>query len=228
MDKVVIKDCTLYHGDARELLEATPTLCYDAVVTDPAYGVDAMSGNKSRSNHAAAVDYGDLTWDKEPCPQDLIEHCRRVSNHQIIFGGNYFTLPPTPCWLVWDKLNGSNSFADCELAWTNLTKAVRRLQFRWQGYLRDSHEPRVHPTQKPVPVMEWCLRHLPAGCKTILDPFAGSFTTGVACAHLGFSFVGCERERQYFDAGCKRIEEAYGKGSMFDELVEVDLFQGVL
>lgn len=216
-----IGDCTLYLGDCLEIL---PTLGkVDAVVTDPPYGI-GESGRKVRSRGTSServrrmtvTDYGDFDWDEKPCSPETIAQMRALSDWQIIFGGNFFELPPTSCWLVWDKLN-TGDFADCELAWTNLPKAVRRLQFHWNGCMRKERDiPREHPTQKPVGVMSWVLGHLP-GSQSVLDPFMGSGTTGVACAHLALKFTGIEREPRYFDIACRRIEEAYRQPRLFAE-----------
>ena len=141
---------------------------------------------------------------------------RNLSKWQIIFGGNYFDLPPTKCWLVWDKENGDTDFADAELAWTNLNKAVRLKRYLWNGMLRANKEPRGdHPTKKPVGIMEWVISHLPPETQTIIDPYMGSGTTGVACAKMGKTFVGIEREQKYFDIACKRIEQAQAQERLF-------------
>jgi len=110
-------------------MDILPTLPkVDAVITDPPYGINENSKKvASRGKLAAPKDYGDFDWDKAPPSNELIDLIRTKGQHQAFFGGNYFTLPPTSCWLVWDKLNGDNDFADCELAWTNWDKAVRRL-----------------------------------------------------------------------------------------------------
>lgn len=203
-----IGGATLYLGDCRDIL---PTLAkFDAVVTDPPYGIKEAAGkNASRTNLATAKDYGDDTWDNAPVPDGLLRQVREAATYSIIFGGNYYHCAPASCWLVWDKLNGDNDFADCELAWTNLPKAVRRFRYLWNGMLRQNGEARGdHPTQKPVGVMSWCLQQLPATAKTILDPFMGSGTTGVACMRLGLTFAGIEREQKYFDTACRRLEQA--------------------
>lgn len=219
--------CTLYLEDNSEILPHIGSV--DAMVTDPPYGINENSKKvASRTNRAATTDYGDFDWDKKPPPPELIDQMRKQSEHQIIFGGNYFELPPTPCWLVWDKQN-SGDFADCELAWTNLKKAVRRVYWRWNGMIRQGNEKRYHPTQKPLGVMQWCLTHIP-DAKLIADPFMGSGTTGVACAMAGKSFIGIERDEGYFDIACQRIRDAYLQVDMFapapalSPATQVDMF----
>ena len=218
MKPVIIGNCELYLGDCLEIM---PTLGrVDAVVTDPPYGINENDKKiASRGKLAKPVDYGEVRWDQDPL-QDYVDSARNISKYQIIFGGNYYILPPTNCWLVWDKINGTNDFADCELAWTNLDKAVRLKKHLWNGMLRGGEErgiQRVHPTQKPVEVMRWCIEHLPAECETILDPFMGSGTTGVACVKLGRKFIGIELDEKYFDITCRRIEEAYKQPDLFIE-----------
>ena len=213
MNQVTIGRAQLYLGDCLEIL---PTLGkVDAVVTDPPYGIGENHRKvASRGKLADPVDYGEFDWDAQPCSPEAIATMRACSRQQIIFGGNYFELPPTSCWLVWDKLNGDNDFADCELAWTNLTGAVRRVRWLWNGMIRQGHEERFHPTQKPRGVMEWCLGFVP-DAQTILDPFMGSGTTGVAAVKLGRKFIGIEIEPRYFDIACKRIEDAQRQGDFF-------------
>ena len=211
----IIGDCRLILGDCREVL---PTLGkVDAVVTDPPYGIDENDRKiASRGKLAQPKYYGEVQWDKMPIGADTVELLRSVSKWQIIFGGNYFDgLGPTPCWLVWDKQNGGNDFADCELAWTNLKKAVRRIYWRWNGMIRRGDDDRQHPTQKPEGVMRWCVEHLPSDAEMILDPFMGSGTTGVACVQLGRKFIGIELEPRYFDIACRRIRKAYAQPDFF-------------
>lgn len=213
----VIGDARLILGDCRDVLPTLPVA--DAMVSDPPYGLGEAAGkNASRTNMAVAKDYGDDEWDNEPLAPETIALMRNAGRWNIIFGGNYYELPATSCWLVWDKLNGDNDFADCELAWTNLPKAVRRIRYMWNGMLRANGEERGdHPTQKPVGVMAWCLQQLPAGTRTVIDPVMGSGTTGVACALNGFAFTGIERETKYFDAACRRIEAAYKQPRLFSD-----------
>jgi DNA modification methylase len=201
----------IYHGDAREVL---PTLGQvDLVLTDPPYGIgEARGKNKSRTNLGVARDYGVAEWDDAPPPDWLFGLLREMSRYQIIFGGNYFNLPPSSCWLVWDKENGANDFADCELAWTNLPKAVRRIRWRWAGMLQEvmgaAKEERVHPTQKPLAVMRWAITNAPDDCGLVLDPFMGSGTTLRAAKDLGRRAIGVEREEQYCEIAATRLSQS--------------------
>jgi DNA modification methylase len=221
MTQITIGNATLYHGDCREIL---PTLGrVDAVLADPPYGikVDREMASKSGTRYgkamAAKSHYEASGWDDVAMSPDIAETLRAMSEHQILWGGNYYGLPASRCWLVWDKqVNGA--FADCELAWTNLDKPVRKFSWMWNGMLRQGDEARNgHPTQKPLRLMEWCLSFLP-DAKTILDPYMGSGTTGVACANFGRHFTGIEIERKYFDIACERIEAAHSQSRLFDEL----------
>jgi|APLak6261658528_1056013.scaffolds.fasta_scaffold04655_3 DNA modification methylase len=211
-----IGSATLYLGDCREILPILPNC--DLILTDPPYGIGESSGkNKKRGQkNIPARDFGNDDWDNQPPPAWLFGLMLEKSTTQIIFGGNYFYLPPTSCFLVWDKDN-TGDFADAELAWTNLKKAVRLKKWRWNGMLQENmkkKELREHPTQKPVPIMEWCLTHAQEA-KTVFDPFMGSGTTGVAAINMGKIFTGIERESKYFDIACRRIEEATKQNDIF-------------
>jgi hypothetical protein len=149
---------------------------------------------------------GGKSWDDEAPSIDFLAEIRDKCKQSIIWGGNYFGLPPARCVLVWDKRNEGRDFADLEMAWTDID-AVARI-FRMRPMNMDNGK--VHPTQKPIELMRWCLRHLD-GPQTILDPYMGSGTTGVAAAHLGRAFVGIERDPDYFEIACRRIREASGE-----------------
>jgi site-specific DNA-methyltransferase (adenine-specific)/modification methylase len=210
--KEIIGDATLYLGDCAEIL---PTLDkVDAVVTDPPYGIGESAGkNKSRGNLALAKDYGNDDWDISPISDDLMKSVVGAGRNAIVFGGNYYAMPPSKCWLIWDKEN-TGDFADAELAWTNLNKAVRLKRYMWNGMLRANKEPRGdHPTQKPIGIMEWCISHLPEETQTILDPFMGSGTTGVACMNLQRKFIGIEKNPEYYDIAQARIKDAWVKSA---------------
>ncbi len=196
-EKVQIGDCTLYCGDC---LEIVPTLGkVDAVVTDPPYGLGKrMQGG---TWGAQVHNEGFLKWDLE-INQKWIETILHLNLPSIIWGGNYFDVPPSRCWLIWQKINAVPTMADFEMAWTNLDRPAKSLS------LPVGRVEYGHPTQKPLALMQWCLGFLP-DAETILDPFMGSGTTGVACVSLGKKFVGIELDPGYFDIACKRIEEAH-------------------
>lgn len=219
--EVTIGDCRLIQGDCLEVMGTLGKV--DAVVTDPPYGI-GEDGSKAvtrcgpASFGAAYVrDYGAKGWDDSTLDAE-VSAAIAIAKHSIIFGGNYYSLPPTSCWLVWDKKNQGTDFADCELAWTNLKKAVRKIDFLWSGGIRrERHIPRQHPTQKPIGVMEWCIGHLPSNAQTILDPFMGSGTTLVACAKMGRKGIGIELDPDYFDIAVERVRKAYEQPDFFIE-----------
>ena len=201
----------LYNCDWRDLDPAL--LKADALIVDPPYGLGEAAGKNASRNKpfgsptqlgkrvVYAKDYGDDDWDHEPPSAEDIERLRSLAPHQIIWGGNYFHLPPSRCWLVWDKVNGESDFADCELAWTNLDKAVRLYRYMWNGMLKENPEVRVHPTQKPRALLSWCLTLFPKDVKSVVDVYAGSGTVAVACKAMGLSCVCVEREEKY----CREI-----------------------
>jgi DNA modification methylase len=173
----------------------------DAVVTDPPYGIGITKSNRL----AVSRGMGGKSWD------DVAPDLSAIPNvPSIIWGGNYFDLPPTRCVLVWDKNNAGRDFADFEMAWTNLDQVARRMILRPMNM----DGGKVHPTQKPIAVMEWCLGFLP-DAETILDPFMGSGTTLVACQKLGRKGIGIELDPDYFEIACKRVDEATRQPDLF-------------
>jgi site-specific DNA-methyltransferase (adenine-specific) len=196
----------------------------DLVITDPPYGnVLKKSGWIHQPNIqqglAKTKDYTGVDfelWDIV-ITKEYINEIFRISKNQIIFGGNYFDLPPSPCWIVWDKDNGDNDFADCELAWTSFTSAVRKFKYRWNGFLVQDpthKEERVHPTQKPVKLFEWIIKNYAKEGDTICDPFFGSGSCLVAAVRMGHPFIGFEKEQSYFDAANIRIKKAQDQGKL--------------
>lgn len=213
---------TIYHGDCRKIVASGVKA--DLLVTDPPYGLGLgrkanRQGAGVKRHHTGMChtgkgpvlprSYADSDWDDAPVDDALLDLVRSCAKHQIIFGGNYFPLPPSKCWLVWDKLRGDTDFADCELAWTNLNKSVRRIAYRWNGFLvaPGCKDVRVHPAQKPVAVMRWVIAQAPPDCHSIFDPFMGSGTTLVAAKSLGISAIGIEKEERYCEIAAQRLSQ---------------------
>jgi len=211
--RVQIGDCTLYNADCREVLPLLPKV--DAVVTDPPYGIGRDGQKKTTGGNGGRKAYDFLGWDKQRPEQEIFEAMLRGSHEQVIWGGNYFAdlLPATAKWLVWDKGQRINQ-SDGELAYTSREGALRIFTQNRVALLVEGAE---HPTQKPIEIMVWSVQQLPEA-RTILDPFMGSGTTGVACVKLGRRFVGIEIEPKYFEIACKRIQAAYDQPDMLVEL----------
>lgn len=217
---------TLYLADCMEVLPTLPKV--DAVITDPPYGISA--NHQTLGKGKKEFERGG-NWDEEA---PSIRHLLAAGTVACLWGGNYFSdqLPPTNDWLIWHKLNDGRSFSECEMAWTNFGRQVRHLQHHWSG------EEKMHPTMKPLAVMKWCVEQAgkSESIKTILDPFMGSGTTGVAAVQMGRKFIGIEREPSYFDIACRRIEQAQAQVDMFvsqgshvrDAYAQTDLDYGVM
>jgi DNA modification methylase len=206
----IIGDCRLILGDCRDILPTLGKL--DAVVTDPPYGIASTWKGGFSGKHGWGKAKGEAElrneWDDATPGEELFDLLRSISREQIIWGGNYFPLPPSRCWLVWNKPERNFTLAEAELAWTNRDNVVRVIDSP------RSEANREHPTQKPVAVMAFSVSKTSG---TVLDPFMGSGTTGVACVQLGRAFIGIEREPSYFDIACRRIADAYRQPRLFEE-----------
>jgi DNA modification methylase len=207
----IIGNCHLYLGDCREVLPHLPKV--DLVLTDPPYGINRDGKSQSTSSHGGHKGYEFMGWDNETPSAEVFDLIRATSENQIIWGGNYYPqhLTPSMGWLVWDKGQRIDQ-SDCELAYTSFNKALRSMTLNRAAIASDGA---VHPTQKPVYLIEWSLNFAPKTTLTVADPFMGSGTTGVACANMGKTFYGIEREPKYFDIACKRIEATYAQGRLF-------------
>ena len=200
---------TIYQGDCKKILPNLGRV--DLLLTDPPYGIGADKNTRANRQDGKAKspsrDYGAGNWDAKTIDPWLMMLAMDITTNQIIFGGNYYNLPPSSCWLVWDKQNGENGYADCELAWTNYDKAVRMKSHLWHGMLRKGKEARHHPTQKPLEIMAWALTIAGDSVETVIDPFAGSGTTGRAAKDLGKTAVLIEREEKYCEIAAHRMAQ---------------------
>ena len=214
MTPVIIGNATLYNADCREVLPILTGV--DAVITDPPYGMNATTANMSGGygrwcldSSKAAWPKGGLDWDKEaPAVVSILPSIADC----IIWGGQFFNLPQARGWLVWNKIIRNWSSSECELAWTNIEQPVRAFDYS-HGQL--ATEGKKHPTQKPLPLMKWCINQFKSNPKQILDPFIGSGTTGVAAVQMDRKFIGIELDNKYFDIACRRIEDAQRQQRMF-------------
>ena len=202
-----IGDATLYLGDCIDIL---PTLDkVDAVITDPPYGLGKrMQGG----TWGAKTEFKEMViWDNAPPEVKFLIELVCLSEISVFWGGNYYGLPPSRCWLVWDKQNAVPTMADCEIAWTSLDANTKRFSHPVGRILNG------HPSEKPLQLMKWTIEIVKAN-GVILDPFMGSGTTGVAAIQMGRKFIGIEREPKYFDIACKRIEQAVSQPRLFEDV----------
>ena len=204
----------VFNMDCLEYMKTLPDKYFDLCIADPPYGIgESRKNNNLRSKLARAKSYTVKGWDDEALDVSFFNEILRVSKHAIIWGSNHFIskLPyDSSCWIVWDKENGENDFADCELAWTNFKTAVRRFKFRWQGMLQGNmknKEERIHPTQKPVALYSWLLKNYGKEGDKIFDPFLGSGSSRIAAYKMGFDFVGCEIDKEYFRLSEERFQK---------------------
>lgn len=209
----VIGGQTLILGDCRDVMVAPQ---FDAICTDPPYGIGITKSNRL----AVSRGMGGKAWDDQPADMAPL---LAIGCPMIVWGGNYFDLPPCRGPLVCDKNNAGRDFADFEMAWTNIDMVARRIIFRPMNM----DGGKKHPTQKPIRVMEWCLGFLPDAA-TILDPFAGSGSTLVACQKLGRLGTGIEIDPDYFRIACERVHKAWQEPDMFIEQAAPKAQQEVL
>lgn len=203
---------TLILADCRDVLDSLPD--FDAVVCDPPYGIGKKIGGGGGCANWIQLVKKIPEWDDKPVCADLLGMVLQKGKQNIVWGGNYFGLPASQCFLVWDKgpTMAGRSFAECEMAWTNMDKNARI--FEYQPPVASGKEPpKVHPTQKPIQVMKWCMGFLD-DAKTVLDPFMGSGTTLIACEALGIAGTGIEMDEEYFDKACVRLDEFTRQGVM--------------
>lgn len=209
-EKVVIGNAELWHADCREVLPLLPR--FAAVVTDPPYGLGDILHKSGKNNPrwGKFFEVGPPTWDRATV-DDGVKAAISQAARAVVWGGQFYLLQPARCLLTWNKIIRNWSSSEAEHAWTNLDKPNRVFDYS-HGQLATEGK-HYHPTQKPVPLMAWCLYQagMPA---TVLDPFMGSGSTGVACVQLGLAFTGIERERGYFDAACERISRAHAQGQL--------------
>lgn len=201
----------VFCADSLEIMKQIPDKTIDLIITDPPYWIwESWKSNHSRSCIAKSKQYEDYWWDNFIPSREYFDEIIRISKNAIIFWWNYFIeyLKNSSCWIVWDKDNGKTDFSDCELARTNFKTAVRKKKFKRQWMLQEDmkhKEIRQHPTQKPKELFKWCLENYSKPWDIVLDCFAWSFTTAVACIETGRNYICIEKEEKYCEIGRKRI-----------------------
>ena len=210
-----------YNIDCIEFMKTKPDNYYDLAIVDPPYGINMDGGKIGGNNCGKAKDYTQKDWDKEPPSLEYFKELMRVSKNQIVWGANHFIsrMPfDSSCWIIWDKENGENDFADCEMAWTSFSTAVRKFNFRWAGMLQGNmkdKEIRIHPTQKPKDLYRWILKNYAKPNDFILDTHGGSMSISIACDMEGFDLDVTEIDTEYFINGQKRYEQYKQQPQLF-------------
>ena len=208
--------------DNIELMSRYEDNHFDLAIVDPPYGINAnlKRADTGKNKHIKQKDYHVGDWDNEIPNKEYFKELKRVSKNQIIWGGNYFLdyLKATSCFIVWDKKNGENYYADCELAWTSFKTSVRKFEWRWHGFLQQNmkdKQERIHPTEKPIALYEWLLMNYAKEGDKILDTHLGSGSIALACHNLGFDLTACELDTEYYNAAMKRLKQHQQQLTMF-------------
>jgi len=211
-----------YNRDCMEGMKEFPDKYFELAIVDPPYGIGASDykrgGTKMGNSAAVCKVYLKKDWDSAIPEESYFIELQRISKNQIIWGANNFGLPPSTCWIVWDKMTAPNGYADCELAWTSFDKAVRQIRLQWSGMLQydmKNKEDRIHPTQKPIALYKWLLKNYAKEGDKILDTHLGSASSRIAAYDMGFDFWGYELDKDYFDASVKRFENFKSQLKMF-------------
>ena len=217
IEVVRIGKANLMNCDCMEYLATLPDKAFELAIIDPPYGINSTGNNLQRLNgsggklkNRALNSCKKITWDNEIPTEKYFAEIFRVSQNQIIWGGNYFNLAPTRCVIVWDKCQPWENFSQVELAWTSFASPAALFKFdnRTGG--------KIHPTQKPVELYEWLLTKYAKHGDRILDTHLGSMSSVIACEKLGFEITGCELDKEYFDAGCQRVIDSQRQKSLFE------------
>jgi len=224
----------LLHIDCMEYMATLPDKAFELAIVDPPYGINApnmqMGNNPNRSRNDGygsgpaisttnrlqrlnggggklknrILNTSKIDWDNEKPSELYFQELKRVSKNQIIWGGNYFDLGPTRCVLCWNKLQPWENFSQWEMAWTSFDSPAALFTYSNTG--GSNQETKIHPTQKPQKLYSWILKRYAKPGDRILDTHLGSGSSAIAAHQMGFDFVGCELDKDYYDAACKRFK----------------------
>ena len=216
---------SLINADCLDIMRDLKDNSFSLAIVDPPYGIGASDYQRGGTQHGNSLArckvYDKKQWDFYPPPSDYFTELRRISKNQIIWGANHFIsrMPlDASCWVVWDKDNGTNNYADCELAWTSFDCAVRKFKYRWHGMLQENmkdKEERIHPTQKPVALYKWLLSKFANPGDTIIDTHLGSGSICIAAHDLGFKMLGIELDTQYYQMAKQRLLYHQAQSNLF-------------
>lgn len=216
---------TIYNEDNMTLMARYPDNYFDLAIVDPPYGINIQKMNYIKSPKGGVAKRKDYTsignWDSEIPKQEYFDELFRVSKNQIIWGGNYFNLPLTKSWIIWDKKTEdkySNDFADCELAWNSFDKPAKMVRYLWSGMLQPdmkNKQKRIHPTEKPIQLYKWLLEKYANPNFKILDTHLGSGSIAIACHDYNFELTACELDKNYFEDSIKRINNHIQQLTLF-------------
>lgn len=213
---------TLLNCDCLQYMATVPDKFFELAIVDPPYGINYSELVGSKKEKHGWKKRNHSIWDNEPPSDEYFEQIYRVSKNQIIWGGNYFYLPPSRCFIVWDKVQRIDQ-ADCEFAWTSFDKSARVFQYargNESGFAPKSSDidkqfANIHPTQKPVALYKWLLKNYAKEGDKIFDSHLGSMSIAIACHEYGFSLTGCELDKDYYDAGVKRFKNHIAQQKLF-------------
>lgn len=211
IEPIIIGKATLYNVDCMEYMATLPDKAFDLAIVDPPYR-DAK--DNAPTKHLRAMDGDMKRWANKPT-KEYFQELFRVSKNQIIFGANNFELPPTNGFVFWYKRQPMKNYSDGELAWTSFQVVARCFDYAYYGNINVDPDGRTHPSQKPIKLYLWLLDNYAKPGQRILDTHLGSGSHAIACNNLGFELVGCELDKDYFDAACKRVEQATAQKRMF-------------
>jgi len=216
---------TITNEDNMLLMARYPDNYFDLAIVDPPYGINIQKMNYTQNTKGGVAkrkDYSSVgNWDSETPNKEYFNELFRVSKNQIIWGGNYFELPLTKSWIVWDKKTEdkySNDFADCELAWSSFDKPAKIVRYLWSGMLQPNmkeKQKRIHPTEKPYQLYKWILDKYAKQGDKILDTHLGSGSIAIACHDYGFDLTACELDKEYYDKAMQRIVNHTNQTKLF-------------
>ena len=208
---------TVFNEDCMAVMVRYPDKFFDLAIVDPPYGISIAKNGKLKANSKfdrgfyKDVDYGAKEWDANTPNAEYWKELFRVSKNQIVWGGNYFKLPQSRGFVIWDKGETmyERSFAECEYAWVSIDSSARIKK------INPMQTERFHPTQKPIQLYEWLLKNYAKQGDKILDAHVGSASSLIACYNLGFDYMGFELDEDYYKAACKRLEARKNQMDIF-------------